>query len=151
MNRLFKMDRGTTQSTPPYSKISCSAGFTTCEPDVIDGTGLPRFTTSQEEGDAVCASADQIAYTSLANLQLYGPGTTKCNTVPGGTGHTIKALSLEACTFGAAAPFAPTGCSGAFVAPSTTTAAVGGTYPAKRLLFLTLPRIDASATPTPIN
>ena len=148
MNRLFKMDRGTTQATAPYAKISCSAGFTTCEPNVIDSTGLARFTTSQEEGDAVCASPDQIAYTSLANLQLYGPGTTKCNSVAGGTGHTIKALLLQSCDYtgftGATDPLTLT-CSGSYVAPSVTTAAVGGTYPAKRALFLTLPKVTVAA------
>src|SRR5262245_14093894 len=85
MNRLFKVDRGAGNSGP-----ACSTGFTTCEPTVVAGTGLPRLTTSQEEADAVCNSADQIVYTSLANLQLYGPGTTAC-----GNGHTIKALSLQ--------------------------------------------------------
>ena len=146
MNRLFKVDRGTTQATAPYAKVSCTSGFTSCEPDVIDATGLARFTTSQEEGDAVCNSADQIAYTSLANLQLYGPGTTQC-----GNGHTIKALSLQSCnyaTFTGAAVNNPLAlpCSGSFVAPSITTAAVGGTYPAKRALFLTLPKVAAMVT-----
>jgi hypothetical protein len=148
MNRLFKMDRGTTQATAPYAKISCSSGFTTCEPNVIDSTGLARFTTSQEEGDSICASADQIAYTSLANLVLYGPGTTKCNSVSGGTGHTVKALLLQSCDYtgfsGSTDPLSLT-CSGSYVAPSITTAAVGGTYPAKRALFLTLPKVSAMA------
>ena len=141
MNRLFKMDRGTVQATSPYAKISCSSGFTTCEPDVIDATGLPRLTTSQEEADAVCNSINAIVYTSLANLQLYGPGTAGCDAA----GHTLKALSLQSCTFASTTPFAPTGCSGSFVAPSVTSAATGGTYPAKRLLFLTLPKVSVAA------
>jgi ABC-type phosphate transport system substrate-binding protein len=146
MNRLFKMDRGTTQATAPYAKISCSAGFTTCEPDVVDGSGLARITTSQEEADAVCNSNSAIVYTSLANLQLYGPGTAGCDA----SGHTLKALTLQACdysTFTGANLNNPLAlpCSGAFVAPSVTSAAVSGNYPAKRLLFITLPKVSVAA------
>lgn len=148
MNRLFKMDRGTTLATSPYTKVSCSSGFTKCEPDVIDALGLPRLTTSQEEGDSVCASNSAISYTSLANLAVYGPGTTACNTVAGGSGHTIKALALQGCSYsgftGATDP-ATLSCTGAYVTPSTSTAAVGGTYPAKRQLFLTLPNVAKMA------
>jgi ABC-type phosphate transport system substrate-binding protein len=148
MNRLFKMDRGVTLATAPYTKVSCSSGFTKCEPDVIDALGLPRFTTSQEEGDAVCASNSAIAYTSLANLQVYGPGTTACNTVPGGSGHTIKALALQSCSYsgfsGATDPATLT-CSGSYVMPTTSSAAVGGAYPAKRALFLALPLVTKMA------
>jgi ABC-type phosphate transport system substrate-binding protein len=130
MNRLFKVDRGAGNTGP-----GCSSGFTTCEPTVVAGTGLPRLTTSQDEGDAACNNADQIVYTSLANLAAFGPGGTGC----------LKALPLQACTFGSAAPFAPTGCSGSFVAPSVSSAAVSGAYPAKRQLFLTLPKIPVAA------
>jgi hypothetical protein len=144
MNRLFKMDRGTVQATAPYAKISCSTGFTTCEPNVIDSTGLPRLTTSQEEGDAVCNSVDAIVYTSLANLQLYGPGTAGCDAA----GHTLKALNLQSCDYtgfsGSTNPLTLT-CSGSFVAPSITSAAVSGNYPAKRQLFITLPKPSVAA------
>lgn len=131
LNRLFKVDRGAGGTGP-----ACSSGFTTCEPTVIAGTGLPRLTTSEDEADAACNNADQIVYTSLANLQANGPAGTGC----------MKALSLQTSTFGSTAPFAPTGSSGSFVAPSTTTAAVGGTYGAKRQLFLTLPKVSVMAT-----
>jgi phosphate transport system substrate-binding protein len=146
MNRLFKMDRGTTQATAPYAKISCSAGFTSCEPNVIDSTGLARLTTSQEEADAVCNSVNAIVYTSLANLQLYGPGTAGCDA----SGHTLKALTLQACdytTFTGANLNNPLAlpCSGPFVAPSVSSAAVSGNYPAKRQLFLTLPKVTVAA------
>jgi ABC-type phosphate transport system substrate-binding protein len=141
MNRIFRMDRGTTQSTAPYTKVSCSSGWTECEPDVIDATGLPRLVTSQEEADAVCNSSSAIVYTSLANLQLYGPGTAGC-----GGGFTLKALKLQACTYpttytGTTNPLSLT-CSGSFIAPSVTTAAVGGTYPAKRQLILAMGKVS---------
>jgi ABC-type phosphate transport system substrate-binding protein len=139
MNRLFKVDRGASNTGP-----ACSSGFATCEPTVVAATGLARLTTSQEEGDAVCGSASQIAYTSLANLAIYGPGTTACNAVIGGTGHTIKAISLQSCSYtgfsSATDPLTLT-CTGAFVAPSAATAAVGGAYPAKRQLLLVLPTV----------
>lgn len=131
MNRLFKMDRGTPNGGP-----TCSTGFTTCEPTVVAGTGLPRLTTSQDEADAACNNTDQIVYTSLANLAAFGPGGSGC----------LKALNLQACTFGSTTPFAPTGCSGSFVAPSVTSAAVSGAYPAKRQLFLALPKVSLMAS-----
>ena len=139
MNRLFKMDRGAGNTGP-----ACSSGFTTCEPTVVTASGLPRLTTSDQEGDAACQNANQIVYTSLANLKKYGPGTSAC-----GNGHTIKALSLQSCDYtgfsGATDPLALT-CSGSFVAPTITSAAVSGTYPAKRQLFLTLPKVAVAAT-----
>jgi|GEM_PF-3142835 len=131
LNRLFKADRGAGGTGP-----ACSSGFTTCEPTVIAATGLPRLVTSEDESDAACNNANQIVYTSLANLQANGPGGAGC----------MKALSLQTCTFGSTTPFAPTGCSGAFVAPSASTAAVGGTYGAKRQLFLTLPKVSLMVT-----
>jgi ABC-type phosphate transport system substrate-binding protein len=144
MNRLFKMDRGTVNASG--GKVSCSSGFTTCEPDVIDATGLPRMTTSQDEADAICNSVNAIAYTSLANLQLFGPGTAGCDPA----GHTIKAVALQACNY---AGFSGTAvnnplalpCSGSFVAPSVTSAAVSGAYPAKRALYLALPKVSVAA------
>jgi hypothetical protein len=152
MNRLFKMDRGSLGSAAPYTASACGsdlaalAGTQGCEPYVIGATGLSRFTTSAEEGDAACNSADQIVYTSLANMALYGPGTTTC-----GNGHTIKALSLASCSYtgftGTAASLLTVAgtCSSTFVAPSTTTAAVGGAYPAKRALYLALPLVSKMA------
>jgi ABC-type phosphate transport system substrate-binding protein len=131
MNRLFKMDRGTSVSPP-----ACSSGFTTCEPTVVAATGLARLTTSQDEADAACNNADQVVYTSLANLQAFGPGSPT---------HCLKALTLQTCTYSGYPASAPV-CSGSFVAPSTTTAAVGGTYGAKRQLFLTLPKISVLAS-----
>lgn len=116
MKRLFGVDLGVNGTGP-----SCSAGFTTCEPTVIAATGLPRLTTSQEEGEAVCNNLDQIAYTSLANLAAFGPGGSNC----------LKALQLSD--------------GGAFVSPSAQTAAVGGSYPAKRQLFLALPKVSEMA------
>lgn len=139
MNRLFKVDRGAGNTGP-----GCSSGFTTCEPTTIAATGLPRLVTSQDEGDAACQNANQIVYTSLANLQKYGPGTSAC-----GNGHTIKALNLQSCDYtgfsGSTDPLSLT-CSGAYVAPSVSSAAVGGAYPAKRQLFLTLPKTSVMAT-----
>jgi ABC-type phosphate transport system substrate-binding protein len=140
MNRLFKMDRGTVDAAG--HKVSCSAGFTSCEPNVIDATGLARLTTSQEEADAVCNSVNAIVYTSLANLQLYGPGTAGCDPA----GHTLKALLLQSCSysgFSGATTF-PLTCSGSFVTPNTTTAAAGGAYPAQRALYLALPKVSAA-------
>lgn len=131
LNRLFKVDRGAGGTGP-----ACSSGFTTCEPTVIAATGLPRLTTSEDEADAACNNADQIVYTSLANLQANGPAGAGC----------MKALPLQTSTFAGTAPFAPTGSSGAFVAPSTTTAAVGGTYGAKRQLFLALPKVSVMSS-----
>ena len=143
MNRLFKMDRGTVDAAG--HKVSCSSGFTTCEPDVIDATGLPRMTTSQEEADAVCNSVNAMVYTSLANLALYGPGTAGC-----GGGFTLKALSLQSCSYASFTGSAVNNpialpCSGSFVAPSISSAGVSGAYPAKRQLFLTLPKISVAA------
>jgi ABC-type phosphate transport system substrate-binding protein len=142
MNRLFKMDRGTVDASG--HKVSCSAGFAKCEPDVIDATGLPRLTTSQQEADAVCDSSNAIIYTSLANLKLYGPGTAGCSAT-----HTLKALNLQSCAYGtftgSTDPLALS-CSGAYVAPSVSSAAVGGTYPAKRALYLTLPKVSVMAS-----
>jgi ABC-type phosphate transport system substrate-binding protein len=138
MNRLFKMDRGAGNTGP-----ACSSGFSTCEPTVIAATGLPRMTTSQDEGDAACNNANQIVYTSLANLQKYGPGTTAC-----GNGHTIKALALQSCDYtgfsGSTDPLSLT-CSGSYVAPSVSSAAVSGSYPAKRQLFIALPKVSVMA------
>lgn len=131
LNRLFKVDRGAGGTGP-----ACSAGFTTCEPTVIAATGLPRLVTSEDEADAACNNANQIVYTSLANLQANGPGGAGC----------MKALPLQTSTFASTAPFAPTGSSGPFVSPSTTTAAVGGTYGAKRQLFLALPKVSLMAS-----
>jgi ABC-type phosphate transport system substrate-binding protein len=136
MNRLFKMDRGNVSTSPPYTvgNPPCSAGFTTCEPTVIQATGLPRLTTSQDEADAACNNADQVVYTSLANLQAFGPGGANC----------LKALALQGCTYAGTPPVAT--CSGAFVMPTVTTAAIsGGTYPARRSLFLTLPKVSTMA------
>src|SRR5262249_9172035 len=105
MNRLFAMERGNLGSSSPYTAQNCNrdgkapANSQLCEPFVIDASGAVRFTSSQEEGDSICASADSIAYTSLANLALYGPNTTKCNDVSGGSGHTIKALALQSCSY----------------------------------------------------
>jgi len=145
MNRLFKMDRGTVDAAG--HKVSCSAGFTTCEPDVIDASGQARLTTSAEEADAVCNSSSAIVYTSLANLQLYGPGTAGCDAA----GHTLKALNLQLtdyATFTGATLNNPLSLpsSGAFVAPSVSSAAVSGTYPAKRALFLTMGKVAKLAT-----
>jgi ABC-type phosphate transport system substrate-binding protein len=127
MNRLFKVDRGAGNTGP-----ACSAGFTTCEPTVVAATGLARLTTSQDEADAACNNANQIVYTSLANLLAFGPSGANC----------LKALNLQGCTYSGSGDGITSSCSGAFVAPSTTTAAVGGTYPAKRQLFLALPKIS---------
>jgi ABC-type phosphate transport system substrate-binding protein len=144
MNRLFKVDRGTVDAAG--HKVSCSAGFTTCEPDVIDATGQARMTTSQDEADAVCNSVNAIAYTSLANLQLWGPGTAGCDAA----GHTLKALAVQSCNyagFSGATLNNPLSlpCSGSFVAPTVTSAAVGGAYPAKRALYLALPKVAVAA------
>ena len=129
MNRLFKMDRGQGNTGP-----ACSTGFTTCEPTVVAGTGLPRLVTSQDEADAACNNGDQIVYTSLANLLAFGPSGSNC----------LKALTLQTCTYAGTPPVAT--CSGAFVAPSTTSAAAGGTYGAKRTLLLTLPKVSTMVT-----
>lgn len=156
MNRLFKMNRGTVDSSGHFvnckdNNSSTATTWSHCEPNVIDATGLNRFTTSQEEGDAICASPDQIAYTSLANLQKYGPGTTACNQVAGGSGHTIKALQLQSSTYpstgatGAQFDATTLTSSGSFVSPSVTTAAVGGSYPAKRQLLIALPKVATMA------
>jgi ABC-type phosphate transport system substrate-binding protein len=129
MNRLFKVDRGVNNSGP-----ACSAGFSSCEPTMVAATGLPRLTTSQDEADAACNNANQIVYTSLANLAAFGPSGTGC----------LKALSLQACTFGASAPFTPGACSGSFVAPSVASVS-NSTYPARRQLFITLPKPSVAA------
>jgi ABC-type phosphate transport system substrate-binding protein len=143
MNRLFKMDRGTIGTD--FASATCGADFVAnagtnnCEPKVIWTTGLPRLTTSADEGAAICSSADQIAYTSLATLQTYG-AANGC-----GNGHNMKALPLQGVSYstytGTAASWATLAPSGAFVAPSTTTAAAAGTYPAKRQLFLFIPKV----------
>lgn len=130
LKRLFKVDLGNATNN------TCSSGFTTCEPTVVAATGLPRLTTSEDEALAACNNANQIVYTSLANLQAYGPAGSGC----------MKALPLQTSTFGSTAPFAPTGSSGPFVAPSATSAAVGGAYGAKRQLFLTLPKVSVMAS-----
>jgi ABC-type phosphate transport system substrate-binding protein len=132
MNRLFKMDRGAGNTGP-----ACSSGFTTCEPTVVAGTGLSRLTTSQDEADAACNNSDQIVYTSLANLAAFGPGGSGC----------LKALPLQSCSFTGypATTWDNLTCSGAFVAPSVVSAASSGTYPAKRVLFLVLPKIAVAA------
>ena len=79
------------------------------EQTTIAATGLARFQTSQDEADAACTNDYQIVYTSLANLQLYGPSGQGC----------LKALTLDT------------------VAPSVVTVQ-NGTYPAPRTLFLAM-------------
>jgi phosphate transport system substrate-binding protein len=93
------------------------------EEATINATGLPRLLTSEEEATAVCANADQIAYTSLANLLTYGPAGTNC----------LKALELAA------------GSTTTYIAPSTTTVQ-NGTYPAPRQLFVALPKFSVIGT-----
>jgi phosphate transport system substrate-binding protein len=85
------------------------------EQATITATGLTRLTTSAQESDAACNNANQIVYTSLANLLLDGPAGADC----------LKALQLAA------------GSTSTFVAPSVTTVQ-NGTYPAPRQLFLAL-------------
>lgn len=137
MNRLFHMDRGIFDSSGNFT--GCSSGFTTCEPTVVNATGLPRLTTSQDEALAVCNNTNQIVYTSLANLQAYGPSGSNC----------LKAIPLEATDYTnfSSNMNSPQNLpsSGGFITPSTTTAAVGGAYPAKRQLFLTLPKVSVMA------
>ena len=140
MNRLFHMDRGTGVGN------TCSTGFTpsNCEPALVARLGLPRLTTSQDEADAVCNSADSIAYTSLANLAAFGPGTAGCTGAGAIAGSHMKALTLQGCTYTGYPGTAPS-CSGSFIAPSVTSAAASGSYPAKRQLFLTLPKVSIAA------
>jgi phosphate transport system substrate-binding protein len=85
------------------------------EASTISGTGLARLNTSQEEADAACNNAGQIVYTSLANLQTFGPGGSGC----------LKALPLDG------------------IAPSVTTVQ-NATYPARRKLFLAMRRNEFS-------
>ncbi|HEX8940955.1 MAG TPA: substrate-binding domain-containing protein [Candidatus Limnocylindrales bacterium] len=138
MNRLFHMDRGVFDSTGNFT--GCSNGFTTCEPTMVTASGQPRLTTSQDEANAVCQNSNQIVYTSLANLQAYGPSGANC----------LKALNLQFTDYtnfssNLNSPWLLPN-SGSFVAPSTTTAAVGGSYPAKRQLFLALPKVSVMAS-----
>lgn len=94
------------------------------EPATIAATGLARLQTSQDEADAACNNANQIVYTSLANLLAFGPSGTNC----------LKALDLAA------------GTTTTYVAPSLQSAnPASGNYPAKRSLFLATPKVATLA------
>lgn len=85
------------------------------EAATITATGLPRLTTSEDEANAVCNNANQIAYTSLANLLAYGPAA--------GANQCLKALNVAA------------GSTTNYVAPSVQSVQ-NNTYPAPRALYL---------------
>jgi phosphate transport system substrate-binding protein len=96
----------------------------TAEPATIAASGLARLVTSQDEADAACNNANQMVYTSLANLLAYGPSGSNC----------LKALSLAA------------GSTSTYVAPSLASAnPASGTYPAKRQLFVATPKASTLA------
>jgi ABC-type phosphate transport system substrate-binding protein len=97
----------------------------TLEAATISATGLPRLTTSADESDAACNNANQIVYTSLANLLADGPSGSNC----------LKGLSLAA------------GSTTTYVAPSLSSAnPATGAYPAKRQLFIATPKTATLAT-----
>jgi len=86
------------------------------EQATIAATGLARFQTSTQEATDACNNDNQVVYTSLANLQTYGPGGQNC----------LKALTLDG------------------VAPSVQSVQQG-TYPAPRTLFLVLRKSEIAA------
>lgn len=109
--------RVTTSGT--YSDLLKKFGINAAaEAYVVANTGLPRFTTTQDEAQAACDNNNpgQLVYTSLANLQAYGPGGQNC----------LVALAL-----------ASGGNTSGYVMPSINSV-VGGTYPVPRTLYLLL-------------
>ena len=126
---------GPNQTIVPRSRITVSGSYSdllskfgissTAEASTIAATGLPRLTTSQDEADAACNNPGQLVYTSLANLQAYGPSGSHCL--------VAMALSSDGTTY---------------VMPSVSTVQ-NGTYPVPRQLFLAVQKfsvIGASAT-----
>ena len=105
---IVPRSRATTSGS--YSDLLSLFGITAAnEASTISATGLARLQTSQDEATAACNNNFQIVYTSLANLQTFGPGGSDC----------LKALTLDG------------------VNPSVVTVQ-NGTYPAKRQLFLAM-------------
>lgn len=104
----------------------------TAEPATITATGLARLTTSNDEADAACNNANQVVYTSLANLLTFGPSGSNC----------LKALNLAA------------GSTTSYVAPSVQTVQ-NASYPAPRQLFLAVRKFSviggAATTDTSAN
>jgi ABC-type phosphate transport system substrate-binding protein len=94
----------------------------------ITATGLPLLQTSQDEATAACNDPSDIVYTSLANLQAFGPAGQGC----------LVALALSA-----------DGSAGSYVMP-TVTSVQTGTYPVPRQLFLVMKKwsLIGSATTT---
>lgn len=114
----------------PRSRITVSGTYSdllskfninsAAEAYVVNSTGLARLTTSQDEANAACNNPGQLVYTSLANLQAYGPAGSDC----------LVALNLAA----------GSNTSG-YVAPSITSV-LNGTYPVPRQLFLALQKFS---------
>jgi phosphate transport system substrate-binding protein len=124
---IIPRSRITTSGT--YSDLLSKFGINaTAEANTIAATGLPRFTTSQDEADAACGNPDQLVYTSLANLQAFGPSGQNC----------LVALAMASGSN-----------TSNYVMPSVTTVQ-NGTYPVPRQLFLAVNKFGTlrSATVT---
>jgi phosphate transport system substrate-binding protein len=115
---IVARSRITTSGT--YSDLLSKFGISaSAEAAVVSATGLPRLTTSQDEANAACNNDYQLVYTSLANLQAYGPSGSGC----------LKALSMA-------------GGSGTnYVAPSVSSVQ-NGSYPVPRQLFLAVQKFS---------
>jgi ABC-type phosphate transport system substrate-binding protein len=113
MNRLFSISVG-----PCTAPASCPGLAAT-----IAATGKPDLQTSEEEADAAINNVDQIVYTSLANLDTFGPA---------GTGQ-LKGLSIAG------------GSSSNYIAPSAASVQ-NHTYPAPRQLFLVVNKFSVIGT-----